>query len=203
MKNLDSLMPVWGYSSYAQIRDAQVPLIKTHRSATYLATLRENGGILLVRSPLATLRSGYRYYSSSNVQPFDGTFDEFILDSQRGATAWNRFHESWLKRTNILSETICYELLREDAISQMSRIYKLIGCPELSGTVAEALERSSLERMQSSETCGVREPSRFRPGFVSVGGSTAELELKSDRAHQEIEQSNDLYEELKRVWNIA
>lgn len=201
LRNLDELMPVWGYSSAEEIRAATVPLIKTHRSRTALPLRRHRSVILLAREPIAVLRSAYRYYQASMATAFSGTFDEFMADTRLGVPAWIRYHRSFERWPNVLAATLDYDELRSEPVPPLSRLLVLAGRSDLIPFLDKALAASSLDAMQRSETeVGVRDEHRFRSNFQSIGGTREAFEPTTVAAQKLLADAEKLYQQMESTW---
>lgn len=130
-------------------------IIKSHaeRSADYRFV------IYLARRPVPVLKSYYTF--ARTYQGHTGDFESFVRSDKTGAPAWRRHVRSWMTERPAATRFLLlrYEDLMADAAAQVSRVDEAFGWGIGPQTVAEAVARSSVERMAQSEEA-FRDPAR-------------------------------------------
>lgn len=146
--NIDALMPEVGRSNLFRADwVAGFPrMLKTHYRATIY--LRRANALHLVRDPLETLKSYYRFRLRVRALNFSGSWDEFLLHKRFGFPAWLSHYNSWASSKAI---TVQYEDLLASPDDQVTSLLEALGVKAGRANIAEALRRCSRSEMKQLE----------------------------------------------------
>ncbi len=167
--NIHRLVPSLGLNdlSEAWVNDVLPRFVKTHKNYWPVLFAAPRRTLLLVRDPRASAVSYYKLCCSSTILNLNLSFDQFLRHRKFGLEAWARHYRTWQPHATSI---IYFEDLRNDTANVVARGLGELGLqfpPEL---IQAAVEHSSIDRMRELEaSVGVRDPSRFKEGFRTVG----------------------------------
>lgn len=120
--------------------------------------------VLIVRNPLAVAPSYAHHYSMSIDDAIDrmadpslalaGQVSRLVRQLPQPMGTWSQHAQSWLDQPDIPTLMVRYEDLRAQPADEFSRILTACGLPVDGAAIADALERTSFDRLQSAEAAG-------------------------------------------------
>jgi hypothetical protein len=183
-KNVEQLMPVWGFSDLSKF-DQRPRFVKTHR--VYIPAMRRpDRRVLLIRDPHQAIASAARMHrSQAGDQAM--TVAAYVAHWRLGIDGWIRTLRSWLRVADVV---IQYEDLMRDAAGTVIRMCRELGVDFKDDLIVEAAALTSLERARESEQRdGIRDQRRFDGNFQAVGPGDDTLSQtvlsEADRDHIE------------------
>lgn len=153
----------WGVPSIPRV-------IKTHNNpAPFMKRV-----MVLVRHPLHTMMSRYRFMSERPGFPEKMTFGQFLEHNEWGIKKWSGYYKSWIDRWGShVVKFMKYEDLLESPHSQMAHLIECIGLECYEGFLDIAIRQSSREEMRENEN-------RFESDSVLSRCKTRFVGLESD-----------------------
>jgi hypothetical protein len=173
---LDATMPALGASNlFRKWPYRTIPrVIKTHRQ--YSPVFRGIPSFGLVRDPRDVMVSRYHLMRDKRGELAE-PFDRFIRDSRNGLESWFKHYASWRRRWRV---ALKYEDLLDDPQTEFARLLDTLGADCSDDVLAEAIARSSFERLQGAEKR--RKPSRGEQGLFFRSGSAGQWRDYFDRS---------------------
>lgn len=181
LADIDRTVPALGAGTLGEPWTADVPrFVKTHQKYRPGWFARPRRTLLVTRDPRDTLASLHHMLSHRTVARFEGSLSDLVRDPRHGVAAYLAHHASWAPRATAV---LRYEALREDPTGTLRDTFDALGAPVPDARIAEAVERSSLERMRAREASGgIANQDRFDAGFdfVRRGAERREAERFSE-----------------------
>jgi hypothetical protein len=142
----------------------------------------------LVRDPRDVMASYHAFLNQTGW--FEGPLDRLIGHPEFGIAAWIRHVVGWLDNVPASRSfaLLRYEDLLADTTKELAALYRLLGFDISGETVAQAVERSAIERMRGDEAeSRARHPNRSKLEFVRKGSAGGARQDMPSNLRQRIE----------------
>lgn len=137
-------------------------MIKSH--SEYLPDYKRV--IYLIRDPRDVMVSYYDYLTNKISGPRFKDFSDFIKNRQYGVSTWVKHIKSWINKWDII---IRYEDLKTNPKGQLEKILSFLNIKTINeDDINFAIEKSSLEEMQSMEKEGMVKVNAFKKDFAFI-----------------------------------
>ena len=125
--------------------------------------------IYLVRNPLSVMKSYYHFLYQIGKLPFRN-FDSFCRSKKFGVKAWKNHVNSWLTGYTVPNRLhlIRYEDLLTDTIGEIRMLSHNFGWNFNDSIIERAIDRSTIEKMQASESLYKKKNPRYNMTFIKA-----------------------------------
>lgn len=168
-------------------------VIKTHYRYHFI--FHKINKILVLRDPRDVMCSRFEYITNNNLYRYNGSFTDFIRDSQFGLEPWFKFTKSWVHESNYL---IYYEDMLMYDIREFKKLLLFLNVNLPEDLVLLATEKSRFKNFRTIENkYGHSNANEFKNGFhflrKGIMGEWKERFSREDLAY---------YNLLKKKYNI-
>jgi estrone sulfotransferase len=160
--------------SYSRISPKTMPrFVKTHLKYKRLL-FNGNRSVYVYRNP-ADVMVSYFIFSKAlkGVKTYNGDFQSFIRDSRKGLPAWVAHYKSWIGKASCV---LSYEELKENACSEMGRVFRELSIAVEEDELRKAVEESDIAnvRVREEKTGRPMEMVDFQEGYIFARKGTVE-----------------------------